>query len=72
MILLYVEQGKRMTSTRGTKPKGKGFSFLPKFYGFAVRVREERKTPDSCHCAQPHHLPVWWCPVHGEVTVPMD
>jgi ribosomal protein L37AE/L43A len=26
----------------------------------------------KCICEQPHHLPVWRCPVHGEVIVPMD
>lgn len=26
----------------------------------------------ACHCEKPHHLPVWHCPVHGEVVVPMD
>jgi len=25
-----------------------------------------------CHCEKPHHLPVWHCPVHGKVVVPMD
>jgi hypothetical protein len=29
MILLWFKHGKRMTSTRGCKPKGKGFSFHP-------------------------------------------
>lgn len=23
----------------------------------------------KCNCAQPHHLPVWRCPVHGDVAV---
>jgi len=26
----------------------------------------------KCTCEQPHHLPVWYCEQHGEVTVPMD
>lgn len=26
----------------------------------------------KCTCAQPHYTPLWWCAVHGEVTVPMD
>ena len=26
----------------------------------------------KCSCEQPHHLPVWHCPLHGEVVVPMD
>lgn len=26
----------------------------------------------KCSCEKPHYLPVWWCPVHGEVVVPMD
>lgn len=25
-----------------------------------------------CTCDRPHHLPVWFCRVHGEVVVPMD
>jgi hypothetical protein len=26
--------------------------------------------PDpKCHCAEPHPLPVWHCPVHGDVVV---
>lgn len=29
-ILLWFDLGTRRTSTRGCKPKGKGFSFLPK------------------------------------------
>lgn len=37
----------------------------------AKKVMEKRKEP-KCHCAEPHHLPVWYCPVHGEVVVPMD
>lgn len=39
MILLWFKKGKQMTSTRGCKPKGKGFSFLPKNYGIAVRCK---------------------------------
>jgi len=26
----------------------------------------------KCTCAQPHHLPVWYCEAHGEVVVSMD
>lgn len=26
----------------------------------------------KCTCSLPHHLPVWWCAVHGEVVVSMD
>lgn len=26
----------------------------------------------KCHCAEPHYLPAWHCPVHGDVVVPMD
>jgi hypothetical protein len=39
------------------------------------RKKEQQRLYDEklgCHCRQPHHLPIWWCPVHGEVTVPMD
>lgn len=39
MILLWVERGARKTSTKGHKPKGKGFSFLPKFYLLAWSCR---------------------------------
>lgn len=33
--------------------------------GYSVRILE-------CTCAQPHHLPVWHCTVHGDVNVPVD
>lgn len=26
----------------------------------------------KCNCGEPHHLPVWYCPVHGDVNVPID
>jgi hypothetical protein len=26
----------------------------------------------KCTCERPHHLPAWYCDVHGEVVVPMD
>jgi hypothetical protein len=26
----------------------------------------------KCTCSQPHHTPMWYCAVHGEVVVPMD
>lgn len=39
LILLWVDKGTRMTSRRGWKPKGKGFSFLPKFYQLEWRRR---------------------------------
>lgn len=29
----------------------------------------EAKRNTECHCATPHHLPVWHCPVHGDVAV---
>jgi hypothetical protein len=42
----------------------------------AEREKREKQWQEweakGCHCRQPHHLPVWWCPVHGEVVVPMD
>lgn len=33
---------------------------------------EEIAAAAKCHCAEPHYTPMWWCPVHGEVVVPMD
>jgi hypothetical protein len=39
MVLLWVDKGTRMTSRRGHKPKGKGFSFLTKGYGLESRTR---------------------------------
>lgn len=58
---------------KGRKPKGKGFSFLSRNYGIAIRIREEKNIGlDNCTCALPHHLPIWWCQIHGEVVVAMD
>lgn len=37
----------------------------------ARKLREEEKKR-GCHCEELHSLPVWHCPVHGEVIVPMD
>ena len=38
MVLLWFKHGKRMVSTRGCRPKGKGFSFLMKDYQLYWRV----------------------------------
>lgn len=41
-------------------------------------VEEARHTPGysvrmiECNCAKEHYLPVWHCPVHGDVVVPWD
>lgn len=29
----------------------------------------EHDEPAACNCEQGHQLPVWTCPVHGDVTV---
>lgn len=78
---LFYRKGRQMGVVRA-KHKGYGtFTVRPGVYGMCSRmsrkIRDEPKLPlvvitDPCHCSQPHHLPVWHCPVHGEVVVPMD
>jgi hypothetical protein len=38
----------------------------------AFTERQDPEEVKKCTCALPHHTPMWWCAVHGEVTVPMD
>jgi hypothetical protein len=35
-------------------------------------IAEAEKFGVKCTCAQPHYTPLWYCPAHGEVVVPMD
>lgn len=46
--------------------------FGPMTFDAKGKTQTEIDELQGCHCQKPHHLPAWYCPVHGDVVVPMD